>query len=167
MTSRRLLQASSEAQTHQYAVTQGRVGKQFRAIERFLCNDLNSTSSTYVYTTKAHGRIANQQTHHQSIPSNQPWISGTPNATCFRFPLLSRVAFSRVRRLHPINHFAKHQSLSFSFFFPAHPLYFRRKLQPSVSLALPPVGWQRTCEHPAHVTTVWAVEKSANHPLAV
>merc|ERR1719427_1548032 len=27
---------------------------------------------------------------------------------------------------------------------------------PSVSLAFPPVGWQRTTEHPEHTTTVWA-----------
>ena len=34
--------------------------------------------------------------------------------------------------------------------------YFRRNEQPSVSLALPPVGWHSTCEQPAHTTTVCA-----------
>lgn len=33
-------------------------------------------------------------------------------------------------------------------------VYFRRKEQPSVSLALPPVGWQRTLEQEPQVTTV-------------
>jgi hypothetical protein len=37
-------------------------------------------------------------------------------------------------------------------------IYFLRKEQPSVSLALPPVGWQRTVEQPAQTTTVWACE---------
>lgn len=31
---------------------------------------------------------------------------------------------------------------------------FFLKLQPSVNLALPPVGWQRTVEQPAQRTTV-------------
>lgn len=39
-------------------------------------------------------------------------------------------------------------------------IYFRRKEQPSVNLALPPVGWQRTVEQPAQTTTVWACEKT-------
>lgn len=39
-------------------------------------------------------------------------------------------------------------------------VYFLRKEQPSVSLALPPVGWQRTVEQPAQTTTVWACEKT-------
>ena len=39
-------------------------------------------------------------------------------------------------------------------------LYFLRKEQPSVSLALPPVGWQRTVVHPWQMTTVWAWEKT-------
>jgi hypothetical protein len=39
-------------------------------------------------------------------------------------------------------------------------VYFLRKEQPSVSLALPPVGWQRTVEQPAQITTVWACEKT-------
>src|SRR5436190_21198674 len=39
-------------------------------------------------------------------------------------------------------------------------VYFRRNEQPSVNLALPPVGWQRTVEHPAQMTTVWACEKT-------
>lgn len=39
-------------------------------------------------------------------------------------------------------------------------IYFLLKEQPSVSLALPPVGWQRTVEHPAQMTTVWACEKT-------
>ena len=29
-----------------------------------------------------------------------------------------------------------------------------------MSLALPPVGWQRTVEQPAQMTTVWAWEKT-------
>lgn len=29
-----------------------------------------------------------------------------------------------------------------------------------MSLALPPVGWQRTVEQPAQTTTVWAWEKT-------
>jgi hypothetical protein len=33
-------------------------------------------------------------------------------------------------------------------------IYFLRKEQPSVSLALPPVGWQSTVEQPAQMTTV-------------
>ena len=36
------------------------------------------------------------------------------------------------------------------------PRHFRRKLQPSVRRALPPVGWHSTCEQPAHTTTVCA-----------
>jgi hypothetical protein len=40
------------------------------------------------------------------------------------------------------------------------PVYFLRKEQPSVSLALPPVGWQRTVVHPWQITTVWAWEKT-------
>lgn len=36
----------------------------------------------------------------------------------------------------------------------------RRKEQPSVRRALPPVGWQRTVEQPAQITTVWACEKT-------
>lgn len=39
-------------------------------------------------------------------------------------------------------------------------VYFLRNEQPSVSLALPPVGWQSTVEHPAQMTTVWACEKT-------
>jgi hypothetical protein len=39
-------------------------------------------------------------------------------------------------------------------------IYFLRKEQPSVSLALPPVGWQRTVEQPAQTTTVSACEKT-------
>src|SRR5665213_508044 len=39
-------------------------------------------------------------------------------------------------------------------------VYFLRNEQPSVSLALPPVGWQRTVEQPAQMTTVWAWEKT-------
>jgi hypothetical protein len=39
-------------------------------------------------------------------------------------------------------------------------LYFLRNEHPSVSRALPPVGWQSTCEQPAHWTTVWACEKT-------
>ena len=39
-------------------------------------------------------------------------------------------------------------------------VYFLRNEQPSVSLALPPVGWQRTVEQPAQMTTVWACEKT-------
>jgi hypothetical protein len=35
-------------------------------------------------------------------------------------------------------------------------IYFLRKEQPSVSLALPPVGWQRTVVQPWQMTTVWA-----------
>jgi hypothetical protein len=34
------------------------------------------------------------------------------------------------------------------------PVYFLRNEQPSVSLALPPVGWQRTVAQPAQITTV-------------
>lgn len=39
-------------------------------------------------------------------------------------------------------------------------VYLRRKEQPSVRRALPPVGWQRTVEQPAQMTTVWACEKT-------
>lgn len=39
-------------------------------------------------------------------------------------------------------------------------LYFLRKEQPSVSRALPPVGWQRTVVQPWQMTTVWAWEKT-------
>jgi hypothetical protein len=35
-------------------------------------------------------------------------------------------------------------------------VYFLRKEQPSVSLALPPVGWHRTVVQPWQMTTVWA-----------
>ncbi len=38
--------------------------------------------------------------------------------------------------------------------------YFLRNEQPSVSLALPPVGWQRTVVQPWQMTTVWAWEKT-------
>lgn len=46
-------------------------------------------------------------------------------------------------------------------------IYLRRKEQPSVRRAFPPVGWQRTVEHPAQMTTVWAWEKTVvmvKHP---
>lgn len=33
-------------------------------------------------------------------------------------------------------------------------IYFLRNEHPSVSLALPPVGWHRTVEQPAQMTTV-------------
>lgn len=39
-------------------------------------------------------------------------------------------------------------------------VYFLRKEQPSVSRALPPVGWQRTVVQPWQMTTVWAWEKT-------
>ena len=39
-------------------------------------------------------------------------------------------------------------------------LYFLRNEQPSVSLAFPPVGWQRTVVQPWQITTVWAWEKT-------
>jgi hypothetical protein len=39
-------------------------------------------------------------------------------------------------------------------------IYFLRNEQPSVKRALPPVGWQRTVEHPAQMTTVCAWEKT-------
>lgn len=39
-------------------------------------------------------------------------------------------------------------------------LYFLRKEQPSVNLALPPVGWHRTVVQPWQMTTVWACEKT-------
>ena len=39
-------------------------------------------------------------------------------------------------------------------------VYFLRNEQPSVSLAFPPVGWQRTVEQPAQITTVCACEKT-------
>lgn len=39
-------------------------------------------------------------------------------------------------------------------------VYFLRKEQPSVSLALPPVGWHRTVVQPWQMTTVWAWEKT-------
>jgi hypothetical protein len=37
---------------------------------------------------------------------------------------------------------------------PRRPAYFLRNEHPSVSLALPPVGWQSTVEQPAQMTTV-------------
>jgi hypothetical protein len=43
---------------------------------------------------------------------------------------------------------------------PRFALYFLLKEQPSVSLALPPVGWQRTVAHEPQMTTVWAWEKT-------
>lgn len=46
------------------------------------------------------------------------------------------------------------------FAFQALAVYLRRKEQPSVRRALPPVGWQRTVEQPAQITTVWACEKT-------
>lgn len=46
------------------------------------------------------------------------------------------------------------------FFWSRRYVYFLRNEQPSVSLALPPVGWQRTVEQPAQTTTVWACEKT-------
>lgn len=53
------------------------------------------------------------------------------------------------------------------FFFQSKIIYFLLKEQPSVSLALPPVGVQRTLEQEPQVTTVWAWEKTvviARHP---
>lgn len=48
-------------------------------------------------------------------------------------------------------------SVSTSLSTPSPPfLYFLRKEHPSVRRALPPVGWHRTCEQPAQVTTVEA-----------
>ena len=38
--------------------------------------------------------------------------------------------------------------------------YFLRNEHPSVNLAFPPVGWQRTVEQPPQMTTVWACEKT-------
>ena len=38
--------------------------------------------------------------------------------------------------------------------------YFLRNEQPSVSRALPPVGWDRTVLQPWQMTTVWACEKT-------
>jgi len=46
------------------------------------------------------------------------------------------------------------------FHFRFRAIYFLRNEQPSVSLALPPVGWQSTVEQPAQITTVWACEKT-------
>lgn len=43
---------------------------------------------------------------------------------------------------------------------PMRAVYFLRKEQPSVSLALPPVGWHRTVVQPWQMTTVWAWEKT-------
>lgn len=40
------------------------------------------------------------------------------------------------------------------------PRHFLRNEQPSVSRALPPVGWHSTVEQPAQMTTVWACEKT-------
>lgn len=39
-------------------------------------------------------------------------------------------------------------------------VYFLRNEHPSVSLAFPPVGWHRTVEQPAQMTTVCAWEKT-------
>ena len=39
-------------------------------------------------------------------------------------------------------------------------VYFLLNEHPSVSLALPPVGWQRTCEQPAQTTTLCACENT-------
>ena len=39
-------------------------------------------------------------------------------------------------------------------------VYFLRKEHPSVNLAFPPVGWHKTVEHPAQMTTVCACEKT-------
>lgn len=39
-------------------------------------------------------------------------------------------------------------------------VYFLRNEHPSVSLALPPVGWHKTVEQPAQTTTVFAWEKT-------
>jgi hypothetical protein len=39
-------------------------------------------------------------------------------------------------------------------------VYFLRNEHPSVKRAFPPVGWQRTVEHPAQMTTVCACEKT-------
>ena len=47
-------------------------------------------------------------------------------------------------------------SLSLSFAL----LYFRLNEHPSVNLALPPVGWHNTVEHPPQITTVCACEKT-------
>ena len=52
-------------------------------------------------------------------------------------------------------------SLYYAYMLPSSSrLTLRRKEQPSVSLALPPVGWARTCEHEAHMTTLCACEKT-------
>src|ERR1700712_2582189 len=39
-------------------------------------------------------------------------------------------------------------------------VYFLRKEQPSVNRAFPPVGWHKTVEQPAQMTTVCACEKT-------
>jgi len=39
-------------------------------------------------------------------------------------------------------------------------VYFLRNEQPSVNLALPPVGWHSTVVQPWQITTVWAWEKT-------
>ena len=46
------------------------------------------------------------------------------------------------------------------YFVPSCLVYFLLKEQPSVSLALPPVGWHSTVEQPAQTTTVCACENT-------
>jgi len=57
--------------------------------------------------------------------------------------------------VHLLSHIVDPQLIS-----PQRRIYFLRNEQPSVSLALPPVGWQRTVEQPAQITTVCACEKT-------
>lgn len=86
--------------------------------------------------------------------------------------LLSRLAHpfrpSTTRNHHPCSSTGKeitasthHPSPSFSTPpVPDFEIYFRRNEHPSVSRALPPVGWQSTVEQPPQMTTVWACEKT-------
>ena len=63
------------------------------------------------------------------------------------FSRVSSIFYLAMRTLHQRN-------------MPSQHVYFRRNEQPSVSLALPPVGWQSTVEQPLQTTTVSACEKT-------
>jgi hypothetical protein len=85
----------------------------------------------------------------EETPSSIP-IRREPKS---RFGFLRRSYPSSFSPLHPHTHtHTQHQHTK--------PLHFRRNEQPSVNRALPPLGWQRTVEQPAHMTTVWACEKT-------
>jgi hypothetical protein len=98
------------------------------------------------------------------VPCFVSWMKVVLDSRCARYPELRSAVFRRdfgwrnpssiLAKLFAQNHPVSVTDRAMS------PVYFLRNEQPSVSLALPPVGWQSTVEQPAQITTVWAWEKT-------